>query len=83
MDLQRIQRVEAAHHHHHEVLGVQIAEVEPVGPSLPKLFVELSHLRDGINLSWIIVIAFDHEGQAVHHSLELLAQRNTKLAKPK
>lgn len=54
-DLPCIQRVEGAHHH--QAFGVQIAEIQPVGPDLPELLVKRSDFRNGPTIS-----AFDDPG---------------------
>jgi hypothetical protein len=52
--LQCVQGIEATHHHQHEALGVQIAEIKPVGPSLPKLLVGRV-----LKLPWSVIWAIE------------------------
>jgi hypothetical protein len=49
---------------------------------LPEPLVKHSDFWNGVNLSRVCVIAFDHQGQAVHHSLKLFTHGNSMLAEP-
>ncbi len=64
------------------VLGVQIAEIQPVRAELPKLLVERSNFWDGVDLSRVEVVAVDHENQAVNHRFQLYSRRKTVVAEP-
>ena len=44
------------------------AFLRPLG-NYSDLFVERSDLRNGVDLSRVCIIAVDHQGHAVHHSL--------------
>lgn len=62
------------------VLGIEVAEIEPVEPGLLELLVKSANLWDGIDLSVVMIVAVDHQGHTVHHALQLPALGQTAAA---